>query len=95
MPELPEIEAYLHALRPRVVGHELEHLRINSFSLLRTYEPSASTVEGRDRLSEASRTQGDASKRRRQAARSVHTMCSPRNPVSTAMTSPLDSRSFP
>ena len=47
MPELPEIEAYLHALRPRVVGHELEHLRINSFSLLRTYEPSASTVEGR------------------------------------------------
>ena len=36
MPELPEIEAYLHALRPRIVGSTLEEVRIASFSLLRT-----------------------------------------------------------
>jgi len=47
MPELPEIEAYLHALRPRIVGHELKHLRVASFSLLRTYDPPSTAVEGR------------------------------------------------
>jgi formamidopyrimidine-DNA glycosylase len=47
MPELPEIEAYLHALRPRIVGHDLEALRVASFSLLRTYDPPTSAVEGR------------------------------------------------
>jgi formamidopyrimidine-DNA glycosylase len=46
MPELPEIEAYLHALRPRIVGHDLEELRVASFSLLRTYDPPTSAVEG-------------------------------------------------
>ena len=47
MPELPEIEAYLHALRPRLVGHELEQLRVASFSLLRTYDPPTTAVEGK------------------------------------------------
>jgi formamidopyrimidine-DNA glycosylase len=47
MPELPEIEAYLHALRPRIVGHGLEHLRVASFSLLRTYDPPPEAVEGK------------------------------------------------
>ncbi len=39
MPELPEIEAYLAALRPRVLGATLDAVRIQSFSLPRTYDP--------------------------------------------------------
>jgi formamidopyrimidine-DNA glycosylase len=39
MPELPEIEAYLYALRPRIVNEMLTDVRIASFSLLRTYDP--------------------------------------------------------
>ena len=39
MPELPEIEAYLHALRPRVVGSVLRRIRIQSFTVLKTYDP--------------------------------------------------------
>lgn len=47
MPELPEIEAYLHALRPRIVDQVLEQLRVSSFSLLRTYDPPTTAVEGK------------------------------------------------
>jgi len=47
MPELPEIEAYLHALRPRVVGETLTGIRVSSFSLLRTFEPPLEAVAGR------------------------------------------------
>ena len=39
MPELPEIEAYLHALRDRIVGETLERVRVASPSLLRTWDP--------------------------------------------------------
>lgn len=39
MPELPEIEAYLAALRPRIVDQTLADVRIASFSLLRTFDP--------------------------------------------------------
>ena len=46
MPELPDIEDYRTALRSRVVGDVLERLRITSFSLLKTYDPPASAVEG-------------------------------------------------
>ena len=46
MPELPEIEAYLHALRPRVVGSTLEGVRIASFSLLRTFDPPVEATHG-------------------------------------------------
>ncbi len=48
MPELPEIEAYLYALRPRIVGRQLKELRVASFSLLRTYDPPVSAVEGKE-----------------------------------------------
>ena len=44
MPELPEIEAYLHALRARVVGQRLVRVRIQSFSVLKTYEPPIDRV---------------------------------------------------
>jgi len=46
MPELPEIEAYISALRPRISGSVLEKVRIGSFSLLRTFDPSVDAVEG-------------------------------------------------
>jgi formamidopyrimidine-DNA glycosylase len=47
MPELPDIEVYLHALECRIVGEPLEHVSITSPSLLRTYDPPISTLEGR------------------------------------------------
>lgn len=47
MPELPEIALYVHALETRVVGRRLERLRVRSPSLLRTYDPPASLLEGR------------------------------------------------
>jgi formamidopyrimidine-DNA glycosylase len=46
MPELPDIEAYLGALRSRVVGQPLTKIRIASPFLLRTVEPPLSSVEG-------------------------------------------------
>jgi len=48
MPELPDIEAYIHALRPRVIGRRLEKARIASPFLLRTVEPPLSALEGRE-----------------------------------------------
>jgi len=47
MPELPDLELYLHALRPRVVGQTIQRLRIGSPFIVRTFEPPASAVEGR------------------------------------------------
>lgn len=47
MPELPEVEAYLHGLRQLVVGHRLERIRIRSVSLLRTVDPPVAAAEGR------------------------------------------------
>lgn len=46
MPELPDIELYLHALAPRVVGQPLERIRIVSPFLLRTVEPPVDAVLG-------------------------------------------------
>ena len=47
MPELPEIELYLSALSPRIVGQTLEKIRLRSVSLLRTWEPRISEAEGK------------------------------------------------
>ncbi len=47
MPELPEIEAYIAALRPRVVGELLKTVRVASFSLLKTYHPPIESVNGK------------------------------------------------
>jgi formamidopyrimidine-DNA glycosylase len=46
MPELPDIEAYLGALRTRVVSERLVKVRIASPFLLRTVESPLSSVEG-------------------------------------------------
>jgi formamidopyrimidine-DNA glycosylase len=47
MPELPEIEAYLSALRPRIQGQPLESFRLASPFLLRTVEPPLASFTGR------------------------------------------------
>jgi formamidopyrimidine-DNA glycosylase len=46
MPELPEIEAYLHALKPRIVDATIDGVRITSFSLLKTYDPPTDALVG-------------------------------------------------
>lgn len=47
MPELPDITAYITALQSRVVGQQLEALRISSPLLLRTAVPRIETIEGK------------------------------------------------
>jgi len=47
VPELPDIEAYLCALEPRLVGRTLERVRLASPFLLRTMEPPLASAEGR------------------------------------------------
>lgn len=50
MPELPDIEAYLAALRPRVVGEPLLRIRLGTPFLLRTVSPRVEEVEGKEVL---------------------------------------------
>ena len=47
MPELPDIEAYLAALRPLVLDAVLTDVRIHGFSLLKTYDPPVEAAVGR------------------------------------------------
>jgi len=47
MPELPDIEAYMHALEPRIVAQSIQQIRLASPFLLRTAEPSLTNLEGR------------------------------------------------
>ncbi len=47
MPELPDILLYLHALRPRLVGHVVERVRLASPFLLRSIDPPLGSIEGR------------------------------------------------
>ena len=47
MPELPEITAYIRALEQRVLGQVVEAVRIRTPSLLKTFDPKVSTLEGR------------------------------------------------
>src|SRR6188768_2925646 len=47
MPELPDILLYLHAMKPRVVGHRVERVRLASPFLLRSTNPPLSSVEGK------------------------------------------------
>lgn len=46
MPELPDITAYLSALETRIVGRQLEKVRLASPFLLRTVKPPIEEVEG-------------------------------------------------
>jgi formamidopyrimidine-DNA glycosylase len=46
VPELPDIEAYIEALRPRVVGRNLLGIRLANPFLLRTVDPPLEAVAG-------------------------------------------------
>jgi formamidopyrimidine-DNA glycosylase len=46
MPELPDVELYLSALRPRIVGRKLERVRLFSPFVLRSFEPPLASVNG-------------------------------------------------
>lgn len=48
MPELPDVELYLHVLRPRVVGQRLSGVRLANPFLLRTVEPPLEAAAGRE-----------------------------------------------
>jgi formamidopyrimidine-DNA glycosylase len=47
MPELPDVEAYIAALQPRIVGGGLQKVRLNNPFLLRTVKPPIRAAEGR------------------------------------------------
>jgi formamidopyrimidine-DNA glycosylase len=47
MPELPDIAAYITALEPRIIGEDIQQVRLASPFLLRTVDPPLSSVEGR------------------------------------------------
>ncbi|MGQ0736312.1 MAG: DNA-formamidopyrimidine glycosylase family protein [Acidobacteriota bacterium] len=46
MPELPDIELYLHALRPRLVGVRLEAIRLANPFLVRSIDPPLEMLAG-------------------------------------------------
>ena len=47
MPELPDIELYLHALRPRIVGQRLQGIRLASPFLVRSVDPPIAVADGK------------------------------------------------
>ena len=47
MPELPDIELYLHALRSRIVGRRLERIRLASPFLVRSFDPPIDHAHGK------------------------------------------------
>ena len=47
MPELPDIEVYLHALRPRIADRRLEGVRVASPFLVRSVDPPLDAIVGR------------------------------------------------
>jgi formamidopyrimidine-DNA glycosylase len=47
MPELPDITAYVDALRPRTLGRRLARARVRSVFLVRTFDPPLEDAEGR------------------------------------------------
>ena len=59
MPELPDIETYLAALRPRVVGEQLERVRLVTPFLLRSIDPP---LPARARIVRVTRTSVAGSK---------------------------------
>jgi formamidopyrimidine-DNA glycosylase len=47
VPELPDVELYLSALRPRVIGRAVERVRVASPFFVRTFDPPLAAIEGR------------------------------------------------
>jgi formamidopyrimidine-DNA glycosylase len=47
VPELPDIELYLHALRPRIAGQRLQRIRLASPFLVRSVDPPIHAADGK------------------------------------------------
>ena len=47
MPELPDIELYLHALQSRIVGQQLDRIRLASPFLVRSFDPPIDQANGK------------------------------------------------
>lgn len=47
MPEYPDLEVYIDCLKPRIVGHAVQRLRLGSPFVLRTVEPPVASLAGR------------------------------------------------
>ena len=47
MPELPDIELYLHALKSRIVGQRLDRIRLASPFLVRSFDPPIDQANGK------------------------------------------------
>jgi formamidopyrimidine-DNA glycosylase len=47
VPELPDVELYLHALRPRILNQRLERIRIASPFLVRSVDPPVDHASGK------------------------------------------------
>jgi formamidopyrimidine-DNA glycosylase len=47
VPELPDVELYLHALRPRIAGQTIDRVRVAGPSLVRTFNPPVRDIQGR------------------------------------------------
>ena len=47
MPELPDVDLYVHALRPRIVARRIDAVRLATPFLLRSVDPPLAEVEGR------------------------------------------------
>jgi formamidopyrimidine-DNA glycosylase len=47
MPELPDITVYLEALEQRILGQQLESVRVGSPFVLRTFDPPLDSVNGK------------------------------------------------
>lgn len=48
MPELPDIELYLHALRPRIVGQRVMRVRLASPFIVRSIDPPIEAIVNRE-----------------------------------------------
>ncbi len=46
VPELPDVELYLHALTPRVIGQRVEAVRIGNPFIVRTFDPPIASIVG-------------------------------------------------
>jgi formamidopyrimidine-DNA glycosylase len=46
VPELPDVELYLSALRPRLLGHPVRQTRVASPFFVRTFDPPLTALEG-------------------------------------------------
>jgi formamidopyrimidine-DNA glycosylase len=51
VPELPDIELYLHALKSRIVGQRLDRIRLASPFLVRSFDPPIDQAHGKRVLS--------------------------------------------